>query len=88
MCTSWFQVVRDIDIRKCGKENRIAPEKNPNPNMWKQCPQTRDFKGLLLKKKMGGGGRMDSGAKTKGKPNRPAGGKKNNYQGIKADLRK
>lgn len=49
---SRLQVVQDTDIRKCWKENRIAPEKNSDPNMWKQCHQTRDFKGLLQKNKM------------------------------------
>lgn len=73
---SWFQIVQDTDIRKCWKENRIAPEKNSVPNMWKQCYQTRDFKGLLQKNKMQGGERMDSGDKMKGKQNRLAGGKK------------
>lgn len=59
------QVVQATDIRKWWKENRIAQEKNSSPNMWKQCHQTSDFKGLLQENKMQGKRRWIQGLKWK-----------------------
>lgn len=59
------QVVQATDIRKWWKENRIAPEKNSSPNMWKQCHKTSDFKGLLQENKMQGERRWIQGLKWK-----------------------